>query len=237
MWMRVTSSSLLPITYVNGIGVANFNTYIASAARVSKRQSRRSAACSLAWRYGRKVEKMATNYSTARAVELRALTALFTNREDADSAYEWLLKNGYNSNDIHLLMSEETRQKYHYAVAVEPETTDEDAVAGLEAGAVVGGGLGATLGVVAAIGAAVIIPGMGLAVAGPLAASLAGAGGLVGGVLGALYGSSVPEEEAHKLEQKIREGSILIKVYPYDDEDAAQIESEWRERGGEMVHY
>jgi hypothetical protein len=175
---------------------------------------------------------MAT-YSTAKAIEPRALTALFKNREDADSAYEWLLKNGYNSSDVHLLMSEETRQRYHYAEATEPETTEEDAVVGLETGAAVGGGLGAALGIVAAFGAAVIIPGMGLAVAGPLA----GAGGLVGGALGALYGSSVPEEEAHKLEQKIREGSILISVRSHSDEDAELIESAWRERGGEMVQY
>jgi hypothetical protein len=180
---------------------------------------------------------MATNYSTATTAEPRALTALFKNREDADSAYEWLLKNGYNSNDIHLLMSEETRQKYHYVEVVDPEVTENNTVGGLEAGAAFGGGLGAALGIVAAIGAAVIIPGMGLAVVGPLAASLAGAGGLVGGALGALYGSSVPEEEAKKLEQKIREGSILIGALPHSDEDAELIESAWRERGGEMIYY
>jgi hypothetical protein len=180
---------------------------------------------------------MATNYSTATAVEPKALTALFNNREDADSAYGWLLKNGYNSSDIHLLMSEETRQKHHYAEEVEAEATEKNAIAGIEAGAAFGGGLGAALGIVAAIGAAVIIPGMGLAVAGPLAASLAGAGGMVGGALGALYGSSIPEEEAQKLEQKIREGSILISVRAHSDEDAELIESAWRERGGEMVHY
>jgi hypothetical protein len=180
---------------------------------------------------------MATNYSTAKAVEPSALTALFKNREDADSAYEWLLKNGHNSSDIHLLMSEETRQKYHYAEAVEPETTEKETILGLEAGVAVGGGLGATLGIVAAVGAAAIIPGLGLAVVGPLAAILAAAGGMVGGALGALYGSSVPEEEAHELEQKIREGSILISVLPHSDEDAELIESAWRERGGEMAHY
>jgi hypothetical protein len=179
---------------------------------------------------------MATNYSTATAVEPQALTALFKNREDADSAYGWLLKNGYNSSDIHLMMSEETRQKYHYSEATEPETTDEETILGLEAGVAFGGGLGAALGVVAAIGAAIIIPGMGLAVAGPLAASLAAAGGMVGGALGALYGSSVPEEKAQELEQKIREGSILISALPHSDEDAELIESAWRERGGEMAH-
>jgi hypothetical protein len=180
---------------------------------------------------------MATNYSTATAVEPRALTALFNNREGADSAYEWLLKNGYTSYDIHLLMSEETRQKYHYSEEVEAEATEKNAIVGIEAGVAFGGGLGAALGIVAAVGAAVIIPGIGLAVAGPLAAALGGAGGLVGGALGALYGSSVPEEAAHELEQKIREGSILISVSPHSDEDAELIESAWSERGGEMVHY
>src|SRR5215510_4585935 len=175
---------------------------------------------------------MAT-YSTATAVEPSEVTALFNDRENADSAYEWLLKNGYNSSDVHLLMSEETRQKYHYAEATEPETTEEDAVVGLETGVAVGGGLGVALGIIAAVSAAVIIPGMGLAVTGPLA----GAGGLVGGALGALYGSSVPEEEAHELEQKIREGSILISVRSHSDEDADLIESAWRERGGEIVQY
>src|SRR5262245_37654336 len=178
---------------------------------------------------------MATNYSTATVVEQRALTALFENREDADSAYEWLLKNGYNSSDIHLLMSEETRQKYQYKEDVEPEATEKNAIVGIEAGVAFGGGLGAALGIVAAVGAAVIIPGLGLVVAGPLAAILAGAGGMVGGALGALYGSSIPEETAHELEQKIREGSILISVLPHSDEDAELIESAWRERGGEMV--
>jgi hypothetical protein len=48
---------------------------------------------------------------------------------------------------------------------------------------------------------------------------------------------SVPEEAAHELEQKIREGSILISMRPHSDEDAALIESACRERGGERAHY
>src|SRR5262245_38558158 len=180
---------------------------------------------------------MAAYHSTSLATNPRAEIALFKNRKDADLAYEWLLKYGYSSDEIHLLMSEETRRKYHYPEHAEPAATEADTLKGLETGAAVGGGLGATLGIIAAVGAMVIIPGMGLAVAGPLAASLAGAGGLVGGALGALYGSSIPEERAHELEKKIREGSILISAHPRSDEDAELIESEWRERGGEMIHY
>src|SRR5215510_15600719 len=180
---------------------------------------------------------MASYSSTPLAAEPRAEIVIFKNRRNADSAYGWLLRHGYSSDEIHLLMSEETRQKYHYPEQTEPEVTEDDTVKGLETGAAVGGGLGATLGAIAAFGASMIIPGLGLAVAGPLAASLAGAGGLVGGALGALYGSSVPEEDAHELEQKIREGSILISVRSHSDEDADLIESAWRERGGEIVQY
>ena len=180
---------------------------------------------------------MAAYSSTSLAAERRAEIAIFKNRRNADSAYGWLLRHGHSGDEIHLLMSEETRQKYHYPEQTEPEVTEDDTVKGLETGAAVGGGLGATLGAIAAFGASMIIPGLSLAVAGPLAASLAGAGGLVGGALGALYGSSLPEEEAQKLEQTIREGSILISVQPHDAEEAALIESAWRERGGKMIHY
>jgi hypothetical protein len=165
------------------------------------------------------------------------VTTLFKKRDDADSAYEWLLKNGYTSHDIHLLMSEETRQKYHYENAAALETSYKDAIGGMEVGAAFGGGLGATLGILAAIGASVIIPGLGLTVAGPLAASLAGLGGLIGGSLGALYGSGVPEETAQELERKIREGSILISVTPENDEATARIEAELRAHGGEIILY
>lgn len=181
---------------------------------------------------------MATEYSTAKAAGPHALTALFKKSEDADSAYEWLLNYGYKSDEIHLLMSEETRRKYHYSGHPDPGTTEEDTVRGLERGAAVGSGLGATLGVLAAIGATVIIPGMGLAVAGPLAASLAGAGTLVGGALGALYGSGIPEERANELTRKIREeGNILISVVPHNVEEARIIEAEWRKRDAEIVHH
>jgi hypothetical protein len=165
------------------------------------------------------------------------LTALFKNREDADSMYEWLLKDGYVSGEIHILMSEETRKIFHYEDVKEIETTSDDAVSGLQTGAVFGGGLGAALGILAAVGSMVIIPGMGLALAGPLAASLAGAGGLVGGALGALYGSGVPEEKAQELERQIREGSILISVVPHTPEESARIETEYRAHNGEIIFY
>src|SRR5499433_497487 len=178
---------------------------------------------------------MAAYSSTPLAAEPRAEIVIFNNRKNADSAYGWLLSHGYSSDEIHLLMSEETRQKYHYPEQTEPEVTEDDTVKGLETGAAVGGGLGATLGAIAAFGASMIIPGLSLAVAGPLAASLAGAGGMVGGALGALYGAGIPAEKAQELELMIREGGILIGVVPHNDKEAAFIRAAWDKRGGEIV--
>jgi len=178
---------------------------------------------------------MAAYYSTSMAANPRSETAFFKNIEDADSAYAWLLNHGYSSDEVHLLMSEETRHKYHYSEQAELEATEDASVKGLETGAAIGGGLGATLGAIAAVGAVVIIPGLGLAVAGPLAASLAGVGGMVGGALGALYGASIPEEKIQELERRIREGGILMGVVPHNDKEAALIEDEWRKRGGEII--
>src|SRR5215468_7663151 len=178
---------------------------------------------------------MAAYTSTPLAAEPRAEIVIFKNRRNADSAYGWLLRHGYSGDKIHLLMSEETRQKYHYPEQTEPEVTEDDTVRGLKTGAAVGGGLGATLGAIAAVGATVIIPGLGLAVAVPLAAALAGAGGMVGGALGALYGAGIPAEKAQELELRIRGGGILIGVVPRNDEHAAFIRAAWHKRGGDFI--
>ena len=48
------------------------------------------------------------------------------------------------------------------------------------------------------LGTSLVIPGLGLIIAGPLAAGLAGAGagGITGGLIGALVGSGIPEDRA-----------------------------------------
>src|SRR5215475_15681514 len=138
--MRVKPSSLLPVTYVNGMEVADYVSRIALFARVSRRSPFEEAAC-LRTRFCKWRWKMAAYHSTSVATNPRAETAIFNNREDADSAYDWLLKCGYDSDEIHLLMSEETRHKYHYPEHAEPEGTEDDSVRGLETGAAFGSGL------------------------------------------------------------------------------------------------
>ncbi len=83
-----------------------------------------------------------------------------------------------------------------------------------------------------------MIPGLGLIVAGPLAAALAGAGagGLTGGLVGALVGSGIPEERAALYEEGIKNGGTVFGVTPRNDEDADYFENEWRNNRGEHIY-
>jgi hypothetical protein len=83
-----------------------------------------------------------------------------------------------------------------------------------------------------------VIPGLGIVIAGPIAAGLAGAGagGLTGGVIGALVGSGIPEARAKLYESGIKDGQIVIGVQPRNDEDAEYFEENWRTNKGEEIH-
>ena len=83
-----------------------------------------------------------------------------------------------------------------------------------------------------------MIPGLGLVIAGPAVAALAGAGAGVatGGLIGALVGWGVPEERVQHYEQGIKDGGILMGVKPRSDDDAAYFAHEWKNSKGEHVY-
>ena len=172
----------------------------------------------------------------ARQRSNRMVTGLFRDRESAERAYGSLSERGYEKDDVNLMMSEDTRNKYF--------SDDDDTEFGTKAwegagkGAAIGGGVGATLAAIAAIGTTLALPGIGLLIAGPIAAGLAGggAGALTGGLIGALVGHGIPEEQAKHYEQGLREGGIVMGVQPRNDEDADYFEKNWRENRGESIY-
>lgn len=168
--------------------------------------------------------------------ESRLLTALFNNREGAERAYRSLRDRGYSDKDINILMSDATRDK-HYMNGVETELGNK-ALEGAGTGGAIGGMLGAVIGGIAAIGTNVLLPGLGLVVAGPILAALAGAGvgGATGGLVGALIGWGIPEERAKYYEEGIRQGGTVIGVTPRTPEDADYFESEWKTYQGEHIY-
>ncbi|MEO7954012.1 MAG: hypothetical protein ABIR35_07975, partial [Polaromonas sp.] len=63
------------------------------------------------------------------------------------------------------------------------------------------------------------------------AAAGAGAGAAGGGLIGALIGWNMPEERVKEYEEGIKNGGILMGLRARNDEDAAYVETEWRNRG------
>jgi hypothetical protein len=95
------------------------------------------------------------------------------------------------------------------------------------AGAAAMSAVGALSGLLVAAGAAVVAPGLGLLLLGPLAGMGAGFGALVGGV----YAVPLVEGEHHALvslyEDELKAGKVLIHVVPHDAADEERIRSEW----------
>ena len=142
------------------------------------------------------------------------LTGMFADRESTEKAYNALQERGYTNDEISMVMSDKTR-KEHFADDGDTEIGTK-AAEGAGKGSAIGGAVGAIAGVIAAIGTSIVIPGLGIVIAGPIAAGLAGAGagGITGGIIGALVGSGIPEARAKLYESGIKNGNIVLGVHP-----------------------
>lgn len=164
------------------------------------------------------------------------VTGMFPDRPSTERAYNSLYERGYTKDDINLVMSDKTR-KQHFSDVGETEIGTK-AAEGAGKGGAIGGAVGAIAGVIAAVGTSVVIPGLGLVIAGPLAAGLAGAGAgsITGGIIGALVGSGIPEERARIYEDGIKKGNVFVGVRPRNEDDARYFEDDWRRNKGVYVH-
>jgi len=168
--------------------------------------------------------------------EKRMVTGMFRDRESAERAYDALEEKGYTKDEINVMMSEDTRKRYF------ADDDDSDlgskAMEGAGTGSAIGGTIGAVAGIIAAIGTTLVLPGLGLVIAGPIAAGLAGAGagGITGGLIGALIGSGIPKEHAEVYEKGIKDGHIVMGVRPRTDEEAEYISDDWRNNSGENIY-
>ena len=145
------------------------------------------------------------------------LIGLYDTRDHAQRAVSELVQNGFPREDISLALSD-TGKTY-----TEPPLHEEEADAQVERPIAQGAEVGAAIG---GIGGLVIglttlaIPVVGpLAVAGPLAALLAGAGlgAAGGGLLGALVKMGLTHDEASAYTEAIRRGNTLVLLETSDD--------------------
>ena len=163
------------------------------------------------------------------------VTGLFNDRESAERAYSSIESRGYSRDDVNLMMSDKTRET-HFGEGTADTELGSKALEGAGAGSAIGGTIGAIIGGIAAIGTNVLLPGLGLVVAGPIVAALtgAGAGGLTGGLVGALIGSGIPEEHAAEYESGVKDGGIFMGVTARNDEDADYFHKDWSSHGSNV---
>jgi hypothetical protein len=178
------------------------------------------------------------------AIESGMVTGLFAGRDGAECAFQAAVELGYESSDVDLVMSDETRQRLFpgehrgdtalSGKAAEP--TKESSRLAHELGGPAGGTMGTIAPVLAAVGTLVLIPG--ITFAGPIAVALAAAGavGLAGGLIGALTHWGIPKHRLHQYETGVRDGGILMGVKPRRDDDASELVRRWKVCGGELVH-
>src|SRR3954466_12743072 len=135
----------------------------------------------------------------------------------AERIVEDLQTAGFSPSEISVLMPD-THGRHdmgHVKATKAPE--------GATTGATTGGGVGGVIGLLAGIGA-LAIPGVGpLIAAGPIMAALSGTavGATTGGLVGGLIGLGIPEIEAKRYDQKLRNGNFLIAV---DARDSDQVD-------------
>ncbi len=164
--------------------------------------------------------------------------AVFRERGDGERAFDYLRSQGYTHDDIHVMISDETRARY-YGDDKEAHPVGTHATEGAAVGGAVGAATGATLAAVAAVGTSLAIPGLGLVVAGPVAAALAGAGAgaVAGGLVGALVGLGIPESNAEAYEAALKDGGIVLGVEPKSSDDVDDIKEKFEDFNGENICY
>ncbi len=160
-----------------------------------------------------------------------AVFCIASSESQASDIVSRLASAGFAPSDISVLFPDKsgTRDFAHEKHTKAPE--------GATAGAGIGGLAGGTLGLLAGLGL-LAIPGLGpFVAAGPIMAALSGmaAGAAVGGVTGALIGMGLPELEAKRYEDKIRDGNILIAVHSDDSDDTSVIKDIFKDAGASDI--
>jgi hypothetical protein len=130
---------------------------------------------------------------------------MVTSRDDAELAVRRILLCGYLRHDVSLIMTENTQKRCF----IQRGSGDSPAHA-----------FGA------AVAVSVVVPGLGLVVAGPIAAAVAGVTcGGCDGLTGVLIGAGIPEQRARFYEGCLADGGILIGVYAANARSAEAIET------------
>ena len=146
----------------------------------------------------------------------KAVVGVFSHEDRAREAINDLKSQGFDDREISLIAKDKQDES-------RGEGGSGDTGGGLtmerqdlSTGVISGGTLGGIAGILAGAGA-LLIPGVGpIIAAGPLAAFLTGVVG--GGIIGGLVDFGIPEEQGRHLENRVKQGDILVTLKVEDDE-------------------
>lgn len=161
----------------------------------------------------------------------KSVFCIATTQGQAEKIVRNLQSSGFADSEISVLLPDTagTHDMGHVKASKAPE--------GTVAGATTGGVAGGVLGLLAGIGA-LAIPGLGpFIAAGPIMAALSGAavGATAGGVVGGLIGMGIPEIEAKRYEEKLKQGNYLISVHVNDNEQEARAKRIYKDAEAEDI--
>lgn len=180
----------------------------------------------------------------------RFVSAAYDDLDNAVDAARELERRDFEREQISVFMSSDTRERYidthprfdeleEEAVVVEDVELEKErkTLEGAGAGGTIGGALGAAGAAIAALGTTLVVPPLGIAVAGPLAAMLAGAGAgaAAGGVVGALVGAGMTEYRAKRFETLVKQGHVIVGVVAATEAERTTIVEVLEANGGDLV--
>lgn len=135
------------------------------------------------------------------------VTATFKTYAAAQHALLSLESNGFTEKQISVLVADKS----------DGQSFNIEEASKVPEGAAVGGLAGGIIGAIAAglttVGS-LVAPGIGVLAVGPIVAAFAGgaAGAATGGLIGALVGLGIPEHEAKRYENEIKDGAVLVAI-------------------------
>ncbi len=141
------------------------------------------------------------------------IAGIFSTSSEAERAYSSLLNDGFTTDDISVLLSEDTKNSFFKNTAPTNEIADQGV-----GGAIAGAGFGALAAGLTVLGM-IFIPGVNLLAIGPLAAALTGAG--TGAVVGGLSGVINADLESDKVEyeEALKSGKAVLIVHTASDSE------------------
>jgi hypothetical protein len=164
------------------------------------------------------------------------VSGVFFTKQDADKAYHALLKLGHTHDDISVLMSDETLNKYERP---HPEDAQEFITSGdsndIEPATVNQKGMIANA--IISITSMISIPGLGIAISNTLLKKIyhLTADDTSDKSVGSILSSSVPEEHTGSYSESMNEGGIIISVDPRNMQEKREIVKYFRDNNGQDI--